>query len=160
MRKFLSPEDAPSRARRIVKKGTVIYSTVRPYLLNTAIVEEEFVPQAIVSTAFAVLHPYSGIIGQYLHYYLRSKFFTRFVESQMSGMAYPAISDSKLQMGLVPIPPTTGQRTIVETIKHLMSQCDETERIQQDKSQLRVTLNSSALTHLVEAKEPKTFAIY
>ncbi|HWQ48005.1 MAG TPA: hypothetical protein VN414_03485, partial [Methanosarcina sp.] len=32
--KVLNPEDAPSRARKIVKKGTVIYSTVRPYLLN------------------------------------------------------------------------------------------------------------------------------
>jgi len=29
----LRPEDAPSRARKIVNVGTVIYSTVRPYLL-------------------------------------------------------------------------------------------------------------------------------
>jgi type I restriction enzyme S subunit len=30
----LEPSDAPSRARKLVARGTVIYSTVRPYLLN------------------------------------------------------------------------------------------------------------------------------
>jgi len=32
--KILEPSEAPSRARKIVRKETVIYSTVRPYLLN------------------------------------------------------------------------------------------------------------------------------
>ena len=32
----LEPGDAPSRARKLVARGTVIYSTVRPYLLNIA----------------------------------------------------------------------------------------------------------------------------
>lgn len=39
---ILSAKDAPSRARKIVQKGTVIYSTVRPYLLNIAIIENVF----------------------------------------------------------------------------------------------------------------------
>src|SRR6185312_12263246 len=30
----ISASDAPSRARKVVKKGTVIYSTIRPYLKN------------------------------------------------------------------------------------------------------------------------------
>ena len=40
-------ENAPSRARKIVKAGTVIYSTVRPYLLNIAVIEQEFIPEPI-----------------------------------------------------------------------------------------------------------------
>jgi type I restriction enzyme S subunit len=58
---IIQPENAPSRARKIVKKGTVIYSTVRPYLLNIAIVDDDFFPEPIASTAFAIIHPYSGI---------------------------------------------------------------------------------------------------
>jgi len=33
----LEPGEAPSRARKLVQPGTVIYSTVRPYLLNIAV---------------------------------------------------------------------------------------------------------------------------
>ncbi|MEM8160347.1 restriction endonuclease subunit S, partial [Morganella morganii] len=33
----INPKDAPSRARKIVRRNTVLYSTVRPYLLNIAV---------------------------------------------------------------------------------------------------------------------------
>ena len=51
---LLESYDAPSRARKIVRQGTVIYSTVRPYLLNIAIVEQEYIHEPIASTAFAI----------------------------------------------------------------------------------------------------------
>lgn len=52
--KVLSPADAPSRARKITRKGDVIYSCVRPYLLNVAVIEQDFDPEPIASTAFAI----------------------------------------------------------------------------------------------------------
>ena len=55
---ILNASDAPSRARKIVKKGTVIYSTVRPYLRNICVIEENYSPEPIVSTAFVALHPF------------------------------------------------------------------------------------------------------
>src|ERR1043165_1158481 len=91
--KRMNPREAPSRARKIVKLGTVLYSTVRPYLLNIAIVDEEYSPEPIASTAFAVIHPFEGISAKYLFYYLRSRTFIDFVEQQMQGVAYPAIND-------------------------------------------------------------------
>ncbi|GFO98083.1 type I restriction-modification system,specificity subunit S [groundwater metagenome] len=119
--KILKPNEAPSRARKIVSKGTVIYATVRPYLLNIAIVDKEIEPEPIVSTAFAVLHPLSGVLNRYLYYYLRSKPFIAYVESEMTGMAYPAINDGKLYLGLVPLPPSNEQRRIVAKLDQLMS---------------------------------------
>src|SRR5699024_534176 len=53
---ILDESNAPSRARKIVKQGTIIYSTVRPYLLNVAIVDKKHEPEPIASTAFAILH--------------------------------------------------------------------------------------------------------
>jgi len=79
----LQPDQAPSRARKIVREGTVIYSTIRPYLLNIAIVDRTFKPEPIVSTAFAVLHPFSGVDKQFLYYYLRSAPFVEYVASQI-----------------------------------------------------------------------------
>jgi len=77
----VSPSDAPSRARKIVKQRTVVYSTVRPYLKNIAVIEEEFEPEPIASTAFAILHPYVDIPGKYLVAFFRSPVFVRYVES-------------------------------------------------------------------------------
>jgi type I restriction enzyme S subunit len=57
---LIDQKDAPSRARKIVKEGSVIYSTVRPYLLNICIIDKEFKHEPIASTAFAVLHPIKG----------------------------------------------------------------------------------------------------
>ena len=102
---ILSAKEAPSRARKIVKPGTLIYSTVRPYLLNIAIIDKTYTPKPIASTAFAIIHPFKGMNARYLFYFLRSKPFIEFVEEQMSGMAYPAVSDGKLFKGLVPLTP-------------------------------------------------------
>ena len=49
--KVISASKAPSRARKIVRMGDVLYSSVRPYLLNIAIVESEISPSPIASTA-------------------------------------------------------------------------------------------------------------
>lgn len=118
----IQPEEAPSRARKLVGDGTVIYSTVRPYLLNVAVVDREFDPPPIVSTAFEVMHPYTTVSSRFLFYYLRSRPFIKFVETQMQGMAYPAISKSKLDRALFPLPPTEEQHRIVAKLDDLFAQ--------------------------------------
>ena len=52
--KVLEASGAPSRARKITRKGDVIYSCVRPYLLNVAVIETDFDPPPIASTALAI----------------------------------------------------------------------------------------------------------
>lgn len=44
----ISAAEAPSRARKLVKQGDVIYSCVRPYLLNIAIVDRASPPRSRV----------------------------------------------------------------------------------------------------------------
>jgi len=70
----LAPSEAPSRARKLVQTGDVLYSCVRPYLLNIAVIEKDFVPAPIASTAFAVLNGFGLVISKYLWIALRSPF--------------------------------------------------------------------------------------
>lgn len=123
----VEPSAAPSRARKLVNLGSVIFSTVRPYLLNIAVVERKFTPMPIASTAFAVLHPHTGVRSRLLFFWLRSPFFVDFVTKQMKGVAYPAINDTNLLRAPVPLPPTAEQHRIVDKIDELMGLIDELE---------------------------------
>ena len=148
----IQPQNAPSRARKIVHKNTVIFSTVRPYLLNIAVIEDDYFPEPIASTAFAILHPCSGISSMFLFYFLRSNVFIDYVNSKMTGIAYPAINDSNFFSGPIPIPPSSEQHRIVAKVDQLMSLCDELEARQEKQKATHVRLNKSVLHALTESR--------
>jgi type I restriction enzyme S subunit len=150
--------NAPSRARKLVRPGTVIYSTVRPYLLNIAVIDKMLDPEPIASTAFAIIHPLGDVSSQYIFWFLRSPVFISYVESKMLGVAYPAINDSQFFSGLFPLPPLEEQKRIVTKVDQLMTLCNELEARQQKQQQGRVRLNNSALDALLTAREPDEFA--
>jgi len=153
---IVSAANAPSRARKIVKKGTVIYSTVRPYLLNIAVIERDFDPGPIASTAFAILHPHDGVEARYVYYFLRSPAFVTYVETVQSGIAYPAISDQKFFAASFPLAPTEEQKRIVAKVDELMALCDQLEAQQQERERHFPVLSRACHTSFVEAPTPSS----
>lgn len=126
------PEDAPSRARKIVALGDVLYSCVRPYLLNVAVVDVDLTPAPVASTAFAVLDGFGLVDPRYLWIVLRSPYMVQCVETKMRGQAYPAINDSDFSRLPVPLPPLDEQRRIVTKVSELMALCDRLEAEQSE----------------------------
>lgn len=106
-------ENAPSRARRIVKKGDVIISTVRTYLKAIAVFNFD-VKDVIVSTGFAVLTAKKKLDAHFLGYFVRSDFFIERVIQLSSGVSYPAISATVLSSLPILLPPENEQKEIAD----------------------------------------------
>lgn len=78
-------ENAPSRARRIVRKGDVIVSTVRTYLKAVASIQDD--DDVIVSTGFAVIRS-NKVDPRFMAYSLINHYFVEKVSSLSTGVSY------------------------------------------------------------------------
>lgn len=117
-------EDSPSRARRIVRQGDVIISTVRTYLQAIAPIENP--PEnLIVSTGFAVVRPDDKQFdARFCKYALREKRFLWEVEGRSTGVSYPAINSSDLADIRINLPPLETQRLIADYLDRETARID------------------------------------
>src|SRR5690606_14653464 len=118
-------EAAPSRARRVLRRGDTIISTVRTYLRAIWYVDED-ADDRIASTGFAVLTPGKGVEPEYLGYVIQSSSFVNRVTANSIGIAYPAIAETVLGRFLVALPSTVDeQQSIVAHIKSESTPLDD-----------------------------------
>lgn len=127
---IVEAKDAPSRARKIVKYGDIIYSTVRPYLHNMCIIDKEFGFKPIASTGFAVMSCLGKLYNRYLFFYLMSPTFDNYANASENarGATYPAINDDRLYRAIVPIPPIEEQHRIVAKIEEILPYIDQYDK--------------------------------
>ena len=93
--------EAPSRARKLVHAGDILFSTVRPERRTVGIVREDQ-EGSVCTTGFAVLRP-KGIDSLALAYLLKTDFVTAQVLRNNIGIAYPAIDEACLPDIILPI---------------------------------------------------------
>lgn len=116
-------ENAPSRARRIVKDGDTIVSTVRTYLRAIAPIDKPE-DNLIVSTGFAVLRP-RKILSRYLSYVMRSPYVIETIVSRSVGVSYPAINASEIGSIKISVPASDEQEQIVNFLDRETGKIDE-----------------------------------
>lgn len=115
-------ENAPSRAKRIVKSGDTIISTVRTYL--KAITQIDSAENLIVSTGFAVLTPKKIIYKSYFSNWLMSETFINRVSAISKGVSYPATNSTEIGDLFVFLPPLHEQTAIAASLDTKTSQID------------------------------------
>ena len=110
-------KDAPSRARRIIHKGDIIFSTVRPYLKGFALVGFDS-NDYIVSTGFSVLTAKNNFSSKYIYHYLFSENFQKQIFISLSGSSFPALNSKEVKGLSILIPISIAeQQKIVEVLE-------------------------------------------
>ena len=119
--KLLPVNQLSSRARRVLKKGNILYSLVRPYLHNLAIIEDEK-PNYIGSTGFAVFDCLV-IENKYIFWLLLSKYIEDTYMGFMDGFNSPSITHDQFKSTIIPIAPLEEQKIIIHRIEALIDNC-------------------------------------
>ncbi|WP_081824563.1 restriction endonuclease subunit S [Pseudoalteromonas fuliginea] len=127
-------ENAPSRARRKLKEGDILLSTVRPNLQGFAKVGKSH-KDCIASTGFAVLSPKDGVSSDFLFYYLFSPRLTYQLDSLVVGSNYPAINSSDVKELKLNFPCLKEQQKIASFLTSIdtkVNQLTEKHRLLKD----------------------------
>ena len=95
--------EAPSRARRMIKKDNILVSTIRPNLNAVALFDMNTQNVPVASTGFCVLDCKEDTNPRFLFYYLQSRFFVNEMVSQATGASYPAVSDKIVRSAHIPV---------------------------------------------------------
>ncbi len=141
-------EDAPSRARRIVRQGDIVISTVRTYLKAIARIESTDT-NLIVSTGFAVIRP-NHLHDGFVAYALGSPYFVERVVAHSVGVSYPAINAGELACLDIAFPPLPEQQAIADFLDRETARIDalvaKKEQLIELLQEKRTALITSAVT--------------
>lgn len=119
--KHMAVHDAPSRASRAVRAGSVLFSLVRPYLQNIAYIPEEY-SSCIASTGFYVCNSSGALIPEFMFYLMLSPYVVNGLNQFMKGDNSPSISKDDIENWLYPIPPIVEQKRIVIHVQKALEQ--------------------------------------
>ena len=128
-------KDAPSRARRLVKDGDTIWSTVRPnrksylFICNPS-------DNLVVSTGFAVLTP-KNIPPSFLYFFTTTEQFINYLVSNAEGSAYPAVSADRFAEIDFSIPPEKKLAEFENIVNPMLTKISENEKESQTLTELR-----------------------
>ena len=149
-------EEAPSRAKRIVREGDTILSTVRTYLKAILYIDNTN-DGNVVSTGFAVLRPKDGVYPPLLSYALSCDYFINAVIRNSVGVSYPAINDKRLLSLKLALPKSYDEQVkLYEQITALTESTDIAIKYLQDMvnglKDLRTCLISDAVTGKIDVR--------
>lgn len=111
----------PSRAKKIVVDGDILFSTVRPNNRHYGIIHGNN-DNLVVSTGFSVIRAnHDVVLPEYLYYLLTSNSTVDLLQSiaEQNVSAYPSINDFDIGKLVFEIPSIAIQRIIIEIIESI-----------------------------------------
>jgi type I restriction enzyme S subunit len=144
-----SSASAPSRARKEIRYGDIIFATVRPSLMRIARIPSEFDKQ-VCSTAFCVIRPNPMIVDRdFLFYAVANDDFVSRVSSKERGVSYPAVTDKDVLRESIVLPPIRVQKQIA----HILSTIRESIHSTREVIKLILDLKKSMMEYFFSEKQ-------
>lgn len=131
---FMRFEDAPSRARRVLRHGDTIWSTVRPNRRSFALVLKP-AQNTVASTGFAVLRP-ATVPWVFLHLATSTMEFSSYLSNHARGAAYPAVNDEDFEKAQLLLPRAGLLEQFAQMVEPLF---EFRENLRQQNTNLRAT---------------------
>jgi len=111
--------NAPSRARRKLRKNDVLVSTVRPNLLSHLLFSIDG-DNWVCSTGFCVVRCKKGVSHPgYLYFHMFAGCAGRQIEALLTGSNYPAINSGDVRALQIPFPEYEGQTAIAAILSDM-----------------------------------------
>ena len=149
---LINGKNAPSRARRLIRSGDIIFATTRPYLKNIAIVPDELDNQ-ICSTGFCVIRANRNkVIPEWIFYCVLTDDFIARVSSKMRGATYPAVSDKDVLNEKIPLPPLEEQKQIVKILKTIDEAIELKKKKKEKLERMKKAVMDKLLTGQIRIK--------
>ena len=125
--KITETAKAPSRANRAVFDGSILFSLVRPYLKNIALVDSNNA-DSIVSTGFYIATSNGTFIPKYLYILMISSYVVNGLNQFMKGDNSPSISKDNIEKWLYPVPPLAEQEKIADIVQKYIRILEDIEK--------------------------------
>lgn len=125
--KHLPVSNAPSRASRSVKNGSVLFSLVRPYLENIALVEEKH-SSCVASSGFYICNSNGTFLSEFMFYLMISRYVVDSLNQYMKGDNSPSISKDNIEGWLYPVPPFKEQKAIYAKLQSIFALIESIEK--------------------------------
>jgi type I restriction enzyme S subunit len=125
--------NAPSRARKLIKNGDVIFATIRPTLRRIAIIPKEYDSQ-ICSTGYFVFRGKGQVHNKLLFYFLLTNSFNEKMKKLQKGASYPAVTDKEIKEQVIAFPKSLlEQHNIIDKLDSLAEETKKLENIYKQK---------------------------
>lgn len=108
-------KEAPSRARRKIRSGDVIFATIRPTLKRIAIIPAALDAE-VCSTGYFVFRTKPFLDSRFLFYHLLTDEFLDAMGRLQTGASYPAVNDTQIRQQEISYPPLPEQQRIVAVL--------------------------------------------
>lgn len=145
-------EEAPSRAKRLVKHGDTIWSTVRPNRKSYLYIYEPE-ENLVVSTGFVVLSP-KKIPSTYLYEFVTTDSFVNYLSYSAEGSAYPAVRPDRFKKADIIMPPkevlARFEALVVPIFKCIMENQKQSQTLQSLRDTLLPKLMSGEIRVPIE----------
>lgn len=143
--------EAPSRARRVVVDGDIIWATVRPNRKQYSFICKPL-PNTIVSTGFAVIRSKS-LPESYLYSFTTTDSFTGYLINHATGSAYPAVNSDIFQKAGILVPPKNLVEKFDEFCSRAISLSEVLKKKNANLKQQRDMLLPKLISGQIELKD-------